>query len=113
MSDLRVLMAATANPKPRPVPTKAWGTVHVRPVTVAELEEQKADTVDWKDKRRIARGAARVICTEGGTPIFDPDDQADVDLIAAQPWALLKQVIDAAEEFNGTSAAGVEAAKNG
>ena len=37
----------------------------------------------------------------------------DVALIGRQPWVLLRQVIDASNEFNGLNANGSEAAKNG
>lgn len=112
MSDLRQLMMATATVAPKAVDTKEWGTVHVRAITVAELEDQSEDTADWKNKRRIARGAARVICDQAGGRVFDPDDQDDVDLIARQPWFLLKQVIDTAESFNASTPKAAEAAKN-
>lgn len=110
--DLRKLMMATAVVRPMAVETKEWGTVHVRAITVDELEEQSEDTKDWKNKRRIARGAARVICDSGGGRVFDPDNEEDVALIGRQPWPLLKQVIDAADEFNGTTKKAAEAAKN-
>lgn len=113
MSDLRARMAATANPKPAALDTTAWGRIWVRPVMVAELEGQADEPNSWKSKRHIARGAARVICNEDGTPVFDPDNEQDVELIAAQPWALLKQVTDAAAAFNATSPQGSDAAKNG
>ncbi len=113
MTDLRKLMLATATVAPKAVQTEKWGTVYVRAITVAELEDQSDDTADWKNKRKIARAAARVICDAGGGLVFDPESQDDVELIARQPWPLLKQVIDAAETFNAANPKGVEEAKNG
>lgn len=91
--DLIAAMRATASSKPRAVKTKSWGTVFVREVTVAEIDEQTSDTADGKDKNRIARGAARVICDEDGKRLFDPANEADVELLASQPWSLLRAVI--------------------
>jgi len=113
MSDLRKLMEKTAIVNPKAVDTQEWGKVYVRAITVDELDAQSDDTADWKNKSRIARGAARVICDIGGTRIFDPDSPDDVALIGRQPWVLLRQVIDASNEFNGLNAKGSEAAKNG
>ena len=113
MSDLRQLMLATATVAPKAIQTEKWGTVFVRAITVGELEDQNEDTADWKNQRKIARAAARVICDEGGGLVFDPDNQDDVELIARQPWPLLKQVIDAADTFNATSPKAAEEAKNG
>lgn len=90
-------MQATAARKPTPVEVPAWGTVYVRAVTVAEIEDQSADTTAG-DKGRMARGCARVICDADGNRIFDPESAEDVALIAAQPWPLMRQVIAAAEE---------------
>lgn len=90
-------MQATADIKPIPVEVPGWGTVHVRPVTVAEVEDQAADT-EGADKHRIARGCARVLCDADGNRIFDAESEDDVTLLAAQPWPLLRKVLAAAEE---------------
>ncbi len=109
-------LTAAAAAKPRAVKVPGWGQIHVRDVTVAEADEQAEeddDAGDGKDKCKLARGAARVICNEDGSLVFNPDLEEDVELIAQQPWALLKQVTDAAAVFNATSAEGSDAAKNG
>jgi hypothetical protein len=90
-------MQATAAAVPVAVSVDGWGTVHVRQVTVAEVEQQTADADAQKDKRRLARAAARVLCDEKGRRIFDPDNDADVDLISAQPWDLLRRVLEASQ----------------
>lgn len=90
-------MQATAAQTPVAVEVPKWGTVYVRAITVEEVEAQEADT-EGKDKRRIARGAARVLCDAEGNRIFNPDSEADIDLIARQPWPLLRRVLAAAEQ---------------
>lgn len=88
-------MEATAAIAPTPVKVKGWGTVHVRAITVAEVETQAEDTADKEDKDRIARAAARVLCDENGKRLFDPNNEADVALIKKQPWPLLRKVMNA------------------
>jgi hypothetical protein len=90
-------MQVTAAEKPSPVTVKGWGTVHVRALTVAEVEAQADDTSDGRDKNRIARGVARLLCDESGKRLFDPDNAADIGLLASQPWKLLRQVIDTSD----------------
>lgn len=99
-AQLIAAMQATAAQKPVAVPTKAWGTVFVRPVTVAEVDEEQQGEAGAKPlagKSKLARGACRVICTEAGERIFDPSNEADVELLASQPWALLRQLLTAAD----------------
>lgn len=91
--DLIKAMQETARQKPRAVKTKQWGTVYIREVTVAEIDEQTADTESKNDKKRFARGAARVICDQDGNRLFDPDNESDIALLAKQPWPLLRQVL--------------------
>jgi hypothetical protein len=88
-------MTATAAEKPVAVKVPKWGTVYVRMVTVAEVEEQSADTEDKADKNRLARAACRVICDEAGKLLFDAKNAKDVDLLAGQPWPLLNRVLKA------------------
>lgn len=89
-------MQATAAEKPRAVVVPKWGEVFVRSVTVAEIEEQSADTAG-NDKHKIARGVARVLCDADGKLVFDPTSQADIELIAKQPWKLLRKVLAASD----------------
>lgn len=94
-------MRLTATEAPRKVDVPKWGTVYVRDVTVAEVEEQTRDTEDKQDKMRIARGVARVLCDENGNRLFDPDDADDVGLLAKQPWKLLSKIINVVEGNEG------------
>lgn len=88
-------MRETAAAAPVAVKVKGWGTLHIRALTVAEAEQQAADTTDKKDKNGIARAAARVLCDEKGVRLFDPENDEDVKLIASQPWAMLHKVLSA------------------
>lgn len=106
-------LQATAVIKPKPVTVAGWPTVYVRALTVAEVEDQADDTADKQDKHRLARGAARVMCDADGKRLIDPDNQDEVNLLASQPWALLRTVLAAAESFNATNEQGQAEAKNG
>lgn len=105
-------LQATAAVKPKRVDVPGWPAVYVRALTVAEVEAQADDTADKADKHRIARGAARVMCDEQGNRLIDPDNQDEVNLLASQPWALLRHVLNGADDFNGTSDKGQGEAKN-
>jgi hypothetical protein len=88
-------MQSTADEKPRPVEVPGWGKVFVRSLTVAEADagdEQQMEQ-DKKNRRRLARGAARVLCDEKGNRLFDPENDADVDMLAKQPWKLLRNIL--------------------
>jgi hypothetical protein len=99
-------MNAAASEKPRAVDVKGWGTIHVREITVAEVEQQNDDTANKKDKNRIARAAARILCDEAGTRLFDPENEADVALLAKQTWKRLLAVINAGDEDIKAATAG-------
>lgn len=94
IEEMRARILARANPKPLPVDIPAWGRVWVRVRTVAEVEDTKP--VEG-DKLRIARGVARVLCTEAGMLLFNPDSEEDVKSIASLPWVDLSNVIRVAE----------------
>ena len=97
-ADLIEAMQATASLPPKPVEVPGWGTVYVRAITVDEIEEQTADTQPSQNKRRIARGVARVLCNAAGERMFDPGSEDDVALISRQPWTLLRRVLAVADE---------------
>lgn len=110
-AQLIAAMAAAAAPRPRVVSVPAWGgDVHVRSLTVAEVEDQ---AIEKDDKHRLARAAARVVCDAEGNRLFDPKSDDDIALISQQPWAVLSTVLDAAEKANGLTAEAVEQAGNG
>jgi hypothetical protein len=91
-------MQATAAEKPRAVTIKGWGTLFVRPLTTAEVEEGQTQDAASTDKRSLARGAARLICDESGERLFDPANKADVELLAKQPWQRLRRLLEASDE---------------
>jgi hypothetical protein len=101
-AQLIAAMQATADKPPVPVVTKEWGTVFVRPLTVDEADSlQGQDATGAKDKRRLARGACRLICDETGQRLFDANNEDDVGLLARQPWTLLRKVLSAADDDGG------------
>jgi hypothetical protein len=104
--ELMAAMQATAAEKPRALKVAKWGTIYVRPQTVAEVDAltDTADSLNGKDK--LARSAACVICNEDGTRVFDPTNEADVALLAKQPWPMLNKVLDAARKVTGEDAEG-------
>lgn len=97
-------MRQTAAQKPRPVVVEGWGTVYLRELTVAEVEEQTRDAESKEDKNRLARSAARLLCDEDGKRLFDPDSAEDVALLATQPWALLRRVLAEADDVKEAAA---------
>lgn len=105
-------LQATAAVKPKAVNVPGWPTVYVRALTVAEVEAQTEDTANKDDKHRIARGAARVMCDADGNRLIDPDNQDEVNLLASQPWSLLRLVLEGSDAFNGTSEKAQADAKN-
>lgn len=98
--ELIALMKITAAEKPIAITINGWGEVFVRSLTVAEVELQADDLADKKDKNRIARGVARLICDAKGNRIFDPANESDIKLLASQPWKLLRQVMNATDEVS-------------
>jgi len=93
--DLIAAMQATASPKPVAVTVAGWGTLHVKPPTVEEVDAARK-TEEPDDDKQFARGACRVICDESGARLFDATNAEHVDLLAKQPWSMLQQVIRAA-----------------
>lgn len=100
-------MQAVAAEKPRAVEVRGWGTVYVRSLTTAEVEEAQAEesvdaAKDGKDtprnRNRLARGAARLLCDEAGTRLFDHNNPDDVALLAKQPWAMLQKILSAGDD---------------
>lgn len=100
-ADLLAAMAATAKQAPTPVTIPGWGEVFVRSITVGEVEAQTSDTEGAKDKYRIARGVARVLCDAEGRPLLDPEDDEHVKLLSRQPWSLLRRIIAVSDKDAG------------
>lgn len=100
---LLAALTATADvaAQTRPVEVPGWGTVYVRPLTVAEVDAAANTRVDDTDKHlRIARGAARVLCDAQGQRLLDPTNDEHVALLARQPWSLLQRVVAGADDPN-------------
>lgn len=125
--EIRAAMAITAAGKIIPVPNiEGWPALFVKAPTVAEVDV--ASTLDAQEvednkkaeeatkagkpageikKRRFARGACNLICDASGNRLFDPANEEDVDLLAAQPWDMLQKVMAAADTKSpGTDAEG-------
>jgi hypothetical protein len=113
-SDLIEAMKATASAPPKKFNVKGWGDIFIKPLTVeqCDLQQQEPDT-EGKDRLRFARGAARLICDEKGELLFDPENAEDLELLAKQPWELLRKVIARGGEENATSEAGSAEVKKG
>src|SRR5688500_18309200 len=100
--DLKKLLAAmeaTANEKPRPVDIPGWGTVYVKSLTVeeADIDEDQLED-DKKNRARVARGAAKLICDENGNRLLDPNNPYHSRLLKKQPWSLLRKIIAEPED---------------
>lgn len=92
---IAAMQASVAAP-PVAVTVPGWGTLYVKPPTVAEVDAASSATEPEDGKpRRFARAAARVICDADGVRLFDPASEEDVSLLAAQPWSMLQQVLAA------------------
>lgn len=94
INKLMAAMNATADEKPRPVEVPGWGTVYVKSLTVeeADIDEDEME-VDKKNRARIARGAAKLLCDEKGKRILDPNNPDHIALLKRQPWSLLRKIV--------------------
>lgn len=110
--ELIAAMKATASQPPKKQEVAGWGTLYVKAMTVEQCDlQQQQPKAEGKDRFRFARACCRLICDESGVLLFDPDKQEDLELIAAQPWELLQQIINVGADEAATSAAGGEAVK--
>jgi hypothetical protein len=82
-------------PKPRAVPVVGLGTMYVLPLTVGDVDTPQPPAPEGEpEKRGIARGLMRILCDADGKRF--PDDPRLLELLAAQDWAVLKPLSDAA-----------------
>lgn len=100
------LLAAMRGPvKLKPVDVPGWGTVHIRPLTVAQVDLQQQEAKrEGADPHRFARAAARMLCDEHGVLLFDATSKEDIELLAAQGWEQLRPLLEAetgGDEKNG------------
>jgi hypothetical protein len=101
--NLQELRAALAQVKiaVAPVTIPGVGTMFVRALTVAEVEDEEAPAGDKPADRkgRLARSAMRLLCdAEGNRLAFEPED---TDLFRTQPWEVLQKIMSTAREHNG------------
>ena len=97
LEEVMAAMQATAGGKVTPVQVDGWPLLHVRKPLVEEVEFADEEEEGGKDKRTLARGAARVLCHEDGTRMFDPRNEEHVALLGRQPWDMLQKILGAAE----------------
>lgn len=95
----------TAAPKPVAVSVPGIGTMHVLPLTVADMDEQSAESMKATTRpEQIARGVARILCDEGGKRYAQVDASGAelpeytqlVGLIMRLPWEHSQQLMQAA-----------------
>lgn len=91
--ELIAAMRATAATPPVKVEVEGWGTLYVRPPTVAEVDVARTQQ-EVDDGLQLARGACRVICDEHGARVFDPTNKEEVELLNSQPFDLVKRVLE-------------------
>lgn len=88
--------------KPRAVNIPGIGDVHVREITIGEIDEQIEDTADEKNKRGVARGACRLLCDEQGNRLLDPENPQHVAKMAKLPLRVLT-AINKTTELDGSA----------
>lgn len=67
--------------KPRAVKVRGLGVLHVRDISVGEMDAQIEDTKDKTNVRGFARATCRLLVDENGERLFDPDNEGDVDQV--------------------------------
>lgn len=95
------LAASEATPIPLKGIPKSWGDLHVKPLTVADVEFLSSDVGEHKS----ARGLARVLCTKDGDLLFDEKNPDHIALLQRRQF----EVINAVNRAN--KALGVEEAQ--
>lgn len=103
--DLIAALKSSAQRPPLAVEVDGWGTLYVKPPTVAEVDASRQQEEPEGDGKQFARGACRVLCDEAGNRIFDATNAEHVDLLNLQDWAKLQKVI-AAASGRGTDTSG-------
>ena len=99
--ELRAKVLATANPKPMAIEMEGLGLVWVKPLTVGDIEALNADT---NPALRAARSIARVLCTEDGQLLFNPDSPEDLFEINRLPLNTITLINGAVEKVNASTA---------
>lgn len=99
---LLAAMDSVAAEKPRLVKIPGLGEVHIREITIGEIDDQIADTEGNKGKRGVARGACRLLADPDGNRLLDPDDETDVEKMARLPLRVLT-AINSANDLEGAT----------
>lgn len=89
---LLAAMDAVAAEKPRLVTITGLGEVHIRQITIGEVDAQREDNSDAKNKQKIARGACRLLTDADGKRLLDPDNPDDVARMAKLPLRVLTDI---------------------
>ncbi len=96
----RAALKALGEVKPKAIKVPGVGRVYRRELTVADVEEAPALRAELAEKhpqlskRRLAMavGLAQVLCGPDGTRIFNPEDPADIQILADAPWESVRGV---------------------
>jgi hypothetical protein len=100
---LLTAMDAVASTPPRAVSIRGFGDIHIREITIGEVDAQIADEADSKKKRGAARGACRLLCNSSGKQLLDPDNPEHVAQMSRQPLRVLLAINKAADLFEAES----------
>ena len=84
-------LALTAQ-KPKAITIEGLGLVHVREITIGEIDAQVSDTSDKSNKYAIARGATRLLADENGNRLLDPENEEHVAKMAKLPLRVLTAI---------------------
>lgn len=80
--------------------TQHWEGVHVRPLTVDEIENPPEGL---SDRQKTAWGLARTLCDSDGHLIFDGQNQEHLQILGRQSATVLRKINEAAESLNVTT----------
>ncbi len=70
---------------PIKVTISGWGTIYLREYTIGDSDAYLANKENKEPERKqLARNVCRRLCDEGGTRLFDPTSEKDIDEMAAR-----------------------------
>lgn len=88
------------------VEVEQWGTVHLRALTLADLDKLKG----LSEADAIVAGVLNGVCDQDGNRVFTEADREA--LLTGTPFGVLAAVAEAVGAHNGLTADKVTAAKN-
>lgn len=107
----REALIASAKPKTREVALPDGNSVRVRALTTGQADFIKS--LNGNSDKGNALLFAMAVVDENGNPMFDPNNPADLETIAAMSFDVVFMVTQAATELSGMTKKGVEGlAKN-